>query len=125
MEETCPKEPQWSKEGTGIESPEVPTGSRKENGTPRNFSFVFNLYWILTSKWKHTINVMVTCLQLIASLQNKAGCKKVPDDVVEDINLEKKRRNELDHVEVEFEDNTSDDVNDDDDDEEEEEEEEE
>jgi hypothetical protein len=51
-------------------------------------------------------------------------CKNVPDMVVEDINLEKKRRNELDHVEVEFEDNTSNDVNDDDDDEEEEEEEE-
>jgi hypothetical protein len=51
-------------------------------------------------------------------------CKKVPDIVVEDINLEKKRRNELDHVEVEFEDDTSNDVNDDDDEEEEEEEEE-
>jgi hypothetical protein len=34
-------------------------------------------------------------------------CKKVPDSVVEDIRLEKKRRDKLDHVELEFEDNTA------------------
>jgi hypothetical protein len=73
MVETCSKEPQWLKVGTGIESPEVPTGSRKVNGTTQNFSFVFNMYLILISKWKLTINVMVTCLRLIASLLNKGG----------------------------------------------------
>jgi hypothetical protein len=48
-------------------------------------------------------------------------CKKVPTSVADDILLEKKRRDKLDRVELEFKDNTSNNENDDDDEEEEEE----
>jgi hypothetical protein len=71
MVETCPKEPQWLKVDTGIESLETPTGSKKKNGTTQNYCFVSNMYWIQISKWKHTINAVVSCQRLIASLLNK------------------------------------------------------
>jgi hypothetical protein len=53
-----PRSPHWFQEG-------------KYDDPKLLFHVQHNIYWIQISKWKLTINVMVTCPQLIASLMNK------------------------------------------------------
>jgi hypothetical protein len=129
MVKTCPKEPQWLKVGTGIESPEVPTGSKKETGTTLYFSSVSNMLDPnIKMKAYHQRDANLPAPNSLTDEQRRwapTTCKKVPDSVVKDIKLEKKRRNDLDHAEVEFEENTSNDEDDPEEKDEEEEEEEE
>jgi hypothetical protein len=99
-----------------------------QEGTWDDHILLFRVQYILDPNIKmeayHQRDGNLTMANSLTDEQRRRApttCKKVPASVVEDIKLEKKRRNELDHVEVEFKDNTS---NDEDDPEEEDKEEE-